>query len=143
MSWQAYEEIRNLLGTYCDVMDNADWPALGEMFADARIVDDRDREIAAGRDAVTHLWTAMVHLYDGSPCTRHLVSGPIIEVHDTAATCRSSFLVTQKVPDGRLELVAAGRYHDRLNVRNGRWTFTERKFYLDQEGDMSKHLVDL
>jgi 3-phenylpropionate/cinnamic acid dioxygenase small subunit len=143
VSWQAYEDIRNLLGTYCDVMDSADWEALGAMFSDARIVDDRGREIAAGKEAVTGLWTAMVHLYDGSPCTRHLVSGPVIEVRDTAATCRSSFLVTQKVPHGELVLVAAGRYHDKLHVRNGRWTFTERTFFLDQEGDMSKHLVDL
>jgi hypothetical protein len=143
VSWQAYEEIRNLLGTYCDVMDSADWAALGRMFGEARIVDDKDREIAAGQDPVTSLWTAMVHLYNGSPCTRHLVSGPIIEVQETSATCRSSFLVTQKVPDGELVLVAAGRYHDKLVVRNGRWTFTERKFFLDQEGDMSKHLVDL
>ena len=143
MSWQAYEEIRNLLGTYCEIMDSANWDALGAMFAEARVVDDKDREIAVGKEAVTSLWSAMVHLYDGSPCTRHLVNGPIIEVQETSATCRSSFLVTQKVPGGELVLVAAGRYHDRLAVRNGRWTFLERKFFLDQEGDLSKHLVDL
>lgn len=143
MSWQAYEEIRNLLGTFSEIMDAGDWDALGELFADGRIVDEQGRLIAGGREDVKHLWSAMVHLYDGSPCTRHLVSGPVIEVRDTSATCRSSFLLTQKVPDGELVLVAAGRYHDKLNVRNGRWTFTERTFYLDQEGDMSKHLVDL
>jgi len=143
VSWQAYEEIRNLLGTFSEIMDAGDWAGLGELFAEGRIVDDRGREIAGGREAITGLWSAMVHLYDGSPCTRHLVSGPVIEVKDTAATCRSSFLLTQKVPNGELVLVAAGRYHDKLNVRNGRWTFTERTFYLDQEGDMSKHLVDL
>ncbi len=143
MSWQAYEEIRNLLGTFSEIMDAGDWKALGNLFADGRIVDEKGREIAGGREDIESLWTAMVHLYDGSPCTRHLVSGPVIEVKDTAATCRSSFLLTQKVPHGELVLVAAGRYHDKLHVRNGRWTFTERTFYLDQEGDMSKHLVDL
>ncbi|MCU1601604.1 MAG: hypothetical protein JWO22_2313 [Frankiales bacterium] len=143
MSWQAYEEIRNLLGTFSEIMDAGDWAGLGALFADGRIVDEKGREIAGGREDIESLWTAMVHLYGGSPCTRHLVSGPVIEVKDTAATCRSSFLLTQKVPEGKLVLVAAGRYHDRLSVRNGRWTFTERIFYLDQEGDMSKHLVDL
>lgn len=143
MSWQAYEEIRNLLGTFSEIMDAGDWVALGNLFADGRIVDEQGREIAAGRDDITGLWSAMVRLYDGSPCTRHLVSGPVIEVKDTSATCRSSFLLTQKVPNGELVLVAAGRYFDQLHVRNGRWTFTQRTFHLDQEGDMTKHLVDL
>ena len=143
MSWQAYEEIRNLLGTFSEIMDAGDWVGLGNLFADGRIVDEQGREIASGREGITGLWTAMVRLYDGSPCTRHLVSGPVIEVKDTSATCRSSFLLTQKVPDGELVLVAAGRYVDQLNVRNGRWTFSQRTFHLDQEGDMTKHLVDL
>ena len=143
MSWQAYEQIRNLLGTYCEVMDAADWDGLGELFAEGRITDEKGRVIAAGREDVTHLWRAMVHLYGGSPCTRHIVTGPIIEVSDTSATCRSSFLVAQKVPDGELHLVAAGRYLDSFSVRNGRWAFAERVFFLDQEGDMSRHLVDL
>lgn len=143
MSWQAHEEIRTLLGTYCELMDSADWEGLGELFANGRVVDDKDRLIAAGKEQVTSLWGLMVRLYDGSPCTRHLVSGPIVEIKDTAATCRSSFLVSQKVPDGELRLIAAGRYEDKLNVRNGRWTFTERKYFLDQEGDLSQHLVDL
>ena len=85
----------------------------------------------------------MVHLYDGSPLTRHLVTGPVIDVKDTTATCRSSFLVVQKPPDGDLRLVAAGRYRDAFQVRNGQWRFTERQFFLDQEGDMTQHLVDL
>ena len=104
---------------------------------------DAEADLVVVGGGLTGLWTAMVRLYDGSPCTRHLVSGPIIEIKDTAATCRSSFLVSQKVPGGELRLIAAGRYFDKLHVRNGRWTFTERKFFLDQEGDMSEHLVDL
>lgn len=143
MSWQAHEEIRNLLGSFSEIMDAGDWGALGELFANGRIVDDRDRTIAAGTQQVVELWTAMVRTYDGSPCTRHLVSGPVVEIKETAATCRSSYLVSQQVPGGELRLIAGGRYLDKLHVRNGRWTFTERKFFLDQEGDMTKHLVDL
>ena len=89
MSWQAHEEIRNLLGSFSEILDAADWKALGALFANGRIVDEKDRQIAAGQEEITGLWTAMVHLYDGSPCTRHLVSGPIIDITDTSATCRS------------------------------------------------------
>jgi hypothetical protein len=138
-----YEEIRNLLGTYCEVMDAGDWEGLGGLFAHGRIADDKGRPIAAGAEAITGLWSAMVRRYDGSPCTRHLVTGPIIDVDGDSATCRSSFLVVQKPPGGELRLVAAGRYRDRFEVVDGRWAFAERQFFLEQEGDMSQHMVDL
>lgn len=138
-----YEEIRNLLGTYCEVMDAGDWEGLGQLFAHGRITDDRGREIAKGAAAITALWGAMVRRYDGSPHTRHLVTGPIIEVTGDTATCRSSFLVAQKPPGGKLRLVAGGRYRDQFAVVDGRWAFTERQFFLEQEGDMSEHMVDL
>jgi hypothetical protein len=138
-----YEEIRNLLGIYCEVMDAGDFEGLGALFAHGRITDDKGREIARGAAAVTDLWSAMVRRYDGSPLTRHLVTGPIIEVDGDSATCRSSFLVVQKPPGGDLMLVASGRYRDTFGVTAGRWHFVERQFFLDQEGDMSRHMVDL
>ncbi len=139
----AYEAIRNLLGTYCEVMDAGDFAALGALFADAVMADEKDRQIARGADEVTALWTAMVRLYDGSPCTRHLVTGPVIDVAGDTATCRSSFLVAQKPPGGELKVVAAGRYRDAFACTDGRWHFCRRQFFLDQEGDMTQHMVDL
>lgn len=140
---QAHEDIRNLLGTYCEVMDAGDFEALGLLFADGRLVDDKDREIARGAEAVSALWTAMVRRYDGSPRTRHLVTGPVIEVEGREATCRSSFAVLQQQPDGPLIPVAAGRYRDQFACTDGRWHFVVRQFFLDQQGDMSQHMVDL
>lgn len=140
---EAHEAIRNLLGTYCEVMDAGDFTALGEMFADGRLTDERGRQIAAGAEEVTQLWTAMVRLYDGSPRTRHLVTGPVIEVDGSTASCRSSFAVLQHQPSGPLIPVAAGRYRDSFTCTDGRWHFTVRQFFLDQTGDMSMHMVDL
>jgi 3-phenylpropionate/cinnamic acid dioxygenase small subunit len=139
----ASDDIRNLLGTYGEVMDAGDWDGLGRLFAHGAITDDRGREIARGTEDITALWGAMVRLYDGSPRTVHLVSGPVITVDGDSATCRSSYLVTQQVPGGDMTLVAAGRYRDRFGVTAGSWHFIERQFFLDQEGDMSKHMVDL
>jgi ketosteroid isomerase-like protein len=138
-----YEAIRNLLGTYCQVMDAGDFVALGELFADARMIDHKERLIARGAAAVTELWTAMVRLYDGSPRTRHIVSGPVIEVDGDTATCRSSFVVFQQPPDGELMTVAAGRYRDTFACTDGRWHFTVRQMLLEQTGDLSRHMVDL
>jgi ketosteroid isomerase-like protein len=139
----AYEAIRNLLGTYCEVMDAGDFDGLGAMFADAKITDPKGRAIAQGAADIAALWKAMVRLYDGSPRTRHLVTGPVIEVTGETATCRSSFAVLQTFVDGSLHPVAAGRYRDTFGVTEGRWHFTERQFFLEQEGDMSQHMRDL
>ena len=140
---EAHEAIRNLLGTYCEVMDAGDWVALGALFTTGQLQDDKGRAIAHGAAAVTELWTSMVRLYDGSPRTRHLVTGPVIEVTGETATCRSSFAVLQQVGDGPLRPVAAGRYRDAFACIDGRWHFVSRQFLLDQEGDMSQHMVDL
>ena len=76
-------------------------------------------------------------------CTRLLVTGPVIDVDVDTATCRSSVLVTQKPPGGELKVVAAGRYRDTFACTDGRWHFARRQFFLDQEGDMTQHMVDL
>lgn len=138
-----YEAIRNLLGTYCEVMDAGDWQALGALLAHAELQDEHGRVIARGATAVADLWSRMVRRYDGSPRTRHLVTGPVIEVDGETAVCRSSFAVLQQVMGGPLQLVAAGRYRDTFATTDGRWHFTSRQFFLDQEGDMSRHMVDL
>jgi ketosteroid isomerase-like protein len=143
MTIPPYEAIRNLLGTYCEVMDAGDFDGLGALFAKGKITDPRGRDIARGQEAIAALWKAMVRVYGGSPRTRHLVTGPVIEVDGDTATCRSSFAVLQTFDDGSLNPVAAGRYRDTFGFLDGRWCFTERQFFLEQEGDMSQHMVDL
>jgi ketosteroid isomerase-like protein len=138
-----HEEVRNLLGTYCEVMDAADWKGLGRLFAEGHLVDEKGREIARGAEAVTALWSTMVRVYDGSPRTRHLITGPVITVHADTALCRSTFAVLQQGQDGVLRAIAAGRYRDTFACTDGTWHFTERQFLLDNEGDMSGHTRDL
>lgn len=137
----AYEEIRNLLGTYCEVMDAGDWVGLGALFAAGVLTDGAGNEVARGAQAVAGMYAGMVRLYDGSPRTRHLTTNPVIEVNGDAASCRSSFAVLQQVGDRPLAPVAAGRYRDRFLRTDGTWRFAVRAFYLDQVGDTSAHLV--
>lgn len=136
----AHEEIRNLLGRYCEVMDAGDWTGLGQLFARGRLTDGDGNEVAAGADAVSRLYAGMVLLHEGSPRTRHLTTNPVLEVDADDATCRSSFAVLQQVGDGPLVPVAAGRYRDRFVRADGSWHFAERAFHLDQVGDTSQHL---
>lgn len=136
----AHEEIRNLLGLYCEVMDAGDWARLGALFADAVLTDGEGQEVARGADAVASLYAAMVVLHDGSPRTRHLTTNPVITVEGGTAECRSSFAVLQQVGDRPLQPVAAGRYRDRFLHADGAWRFASRAFHLDQVGDTSQHL---
>ncbi len=137
----AYEEVRNLLGTYCEVMDAGDWAGLGALFADGVLTDGDGNEVARGAPAVARLYGGMVVLHDGSPRTRHLTTNPVIQVDGDTASCRSSFVVLQQVGDGPLQPVAAGRYRDSFARTDGRWRFAVRAFHLDQVGDTSQHLA--
>ena len=51
----AHEEIRNLLGAYCELMDAAAWAEVGTLFADAELVGQDGRVVARGAEAVQAL----------------------------------------------------------------------------------------
>ena len=136
-----YEAVRNLLGRYVEVMDAGDWDGLGALFTHGRLTDEHGKDVAVGARSVAKLYGFLVQLHDGSPLTRHLVTGPVIEVDGDSAVCRSSFLVVQQVAGGPLQPIAAGRYRDTFAVVDGTWCFTERQFFLEQRGDMSNHMV--
>jgi 3-phenylpropionate/cinnamic acid dioxygenase small subunit len=136
----AHEQIRNLLGRYCEAMDAADWRGVGELFAGGALTDGDGNELARGAEAVAAMYAGMVQLHDGSPRTRHLTVNAVLDVTGDTAACRSSFVVLQQVPGGPLQPIAAGRYRDRFTCDAGAWSFAERAFLLDQSGDLSRHL---
>jgi hypothetical protein len=137
------EAIRNLLGTYCERMDGADWSGLGALFADARLVEEHGHLVAEGADGVQALYEGGTQLHDGRPGTRHITANTVIELDDgaRAASARSSYVVFQAAPGLALQPIIAGRYRDRFELAEGAWRFTERCFYVDQVGDLSHHLT--
>src|SRR3954454_22708676 len=138
---EAHEQIRNLLGRYCEAMDLADWSAVGALFAEGALTEEHGQDVARGAEAVAGLYRGMVQLYDGTPRTRHLTINTVIEVSGETAMCRSAFLVLQQLEGGPLQPIAAGRYRDRFACSDGTWSFTERAFLLEQTGDLSAHLA--
>ena len=135
------DEIRNLLGTYCELMDEADWPAVGAMFAQAELVTVDGTVVAAGAEAVQRLYERGTRLHDGSPGTRHITANSIIEVDGDSATARSSYVVLQGVDGAPLQPIITGRYRDRFVRSDGRWQFAQRMFLIDHVGDLSRHLT--
>ena len=139
---EAHEAIRNLLGLYCERMDAGDWDGLGDLFADAVLVDEHGAEAARGREGVRAMYAA-TRTYDGSPRTRHLTTNTVIEVDDGAgtATARSAYVVLQATDALPLQPIITGRYRDRFaRGADGAWRFVERSFSVDLLGDLSHHL---
>jgi hypothetical protein len=125
-----------LLVRYCDLMDAADWAGVGTLFADGALVAPDGTELARGAEAVASFFASTVLLHDGSPRTKHVVLGTVVEPQNDGTTIsRSSYLVLQSL-DGRLQPIITGRYTDR--IRDGR--FLERRFFVDLAGDLSRHL---
>jgi hypothetical protein len=67
----------------------------------------------------------------------------VIDADDAAGTAhaRSYFTVLQQVDDFPLQIVIAGRYHDRFERVDGEWRLTERVILCDLIGDLSRHLT--
>lgn len=147
----AHEQIRNLLGLYCERIDAGDFAGLAALFAGGCLADEHGTVFATGRDEVLTLWRKQTILYpvpgraqhDGSPRTRHITANPVIDVDEEAGTARarSSYVVFQGTDEMPLQPIASGRYADtfRRDAR-GRWQWSERRYTLDHAGDLSHHL---
>jgi 3-phenylpropionate/cinnamic acid dioxygenase small subunit len=140
----AADEIRNLLGRYCEIMDAADWAALGELFADGQLATEDGTVFAAGADAVRRRYEQGTRLYDGSPRTCHVTANSIVDIdidRGDTASARSSYVVFQQVDGFALQPIITGRYRDDFVRRDSSWRFARRTFIVDHVGDLSHHLT--
>ena len=83
-----------------------------------------------------------VLLYDGVPCTKHVISNLTVTVDPAGATAtaRSYFTVLQARPDLPLQPIIAGRYHDAFACVADVWRFSDRVILPDLVGDLRWHL---
>jgi len=138
------ERIRELLATYGERMDAADFDGVGALFADGCLADEHGTELARGADGVAGFYRSITRLHDGSPRTKHLVLGTWLAAADAdgVVTARSSYLVLQAVEPDALVPMITGRYVDRVApTADGAWTFVERRFHVDLTGDLTHHLT--
>jgi len=137
----AHEAIRNLLGTYCELMDGAAWAEVGALFADAELIGPDGALVARGAAAVQALYERGTQLHGGSPRTRHVTANPIIDVNGAHATARSSYVVFQGLPGSPIHPIITGRYRDEFVRDDDGWRFARRQFFVDHVGDLSSHLT--
>lgn len=154
----AHEQIRNLLGRYCERMDAGDFTGLAALFADATLADENGDVFATGAEEIQAMWQfqTILHPLPGraehdvpgraehdSPRTRHVTANPVIEVDEAAGTAQStsSYVVFQGTDSLPLQPIVTGRYADTfVRSRAGTWRWTQRRYAVDHVGDLSQHL---
>ena len=134
--------ITNLLYAYGEQMDAGDFAGAAALLGKATVRLSDGEEIP-GSDMLA-LWQRMIILHGGGqPHTKHLITNPILDIDESAghAACRSHYTVLQGMPGFPLQIIAAGRYHDRFTREDDQWRFAYRDYsLLDFKGDLSRHL---
>ena len=135
--------IANLLGRYAEAIDSGRFEDAAALFAHARVKRTHPQVEELDAAGLLALWREKIILYeDGTPRTKHVITNAIIDVDDDrgTATSRSYYTVYQQTDDFPLQLIAAGRYHDAFERRDGEWRFAARDYsLLDLVGDLSHH----
>jgi 3-phenylpropionate/cinnamic acid dioxygenase small subunit len=139
------QAIKNIVFSYAELLDLGDIDGLAKLFTKATVrTDGREQELR-GADAVKQLIQRSVHLYDGIPSTKHVVTNLIVEItaDRRSATARSCYTAFQARPELRLQPIIAGRWHDRLERDDDGWHIVERVIHVDLVGDLGFHIKEL
>jgi hypothetical protein len=141
------DQVRNLLGRYCHLIDAGDFAGLGALMADAVLCTENGTEIARGADGVARLYGGLVTRHaDGTPGTQHVVANTVLEEGaDGTIVASSSYVVLQAVPELPLQPIVTGSYRDTFDRDPddpaGRWRFRERRFGVGRSGVLDHHLA--
>jgi ketosteroid isomerase-like protein len=139
------QEIANLLYRYGYLIDGGDFAGIGALFGDAVLTADGTDLRVSGADAIQRYYESTTRRYEdsGTPKTKHVFTNLLIEVDDARDTAESqaNYLVLQATDKLSLQPIITGRYKHSYEKRGGRWRFTLVKFFVDQVGDLSQHLL--
>lgn len=136
------QAICNLLYLYAELIDRGDFTTMARLFEHAAFHSGNQPPLTDWRE-VERLYRSLVILYeDGTPKTQHDTTNVWIDMEPggAAASVRSRFTVLQAVPGTPLQVIVAGRYHDRFEKVAGVWRFRERRMFMDLVGDLTRHL---
>jgi uncharacterized protein (TIGR02246 family) len=131
-----------LVMAYAERLDAGDLDGVAALFADGAFRSGDDGPVRSGREAVRAVYDPVLLYDDGTPRTKHVLGNIEVEhgVDAREAAARSVFTVFQAAPDGPLQAVLAGRYHDRFARRDDEWSFIERVVHPDLRGDLTLHM---
>jgi ketosteroid isomerase-like protein len=134
-------EITALIHAYASLIDGGDLDGVAALFEHATWRSPGAGIELQGTDEVRKIYSR-VHLYDGSPHTKHLISNLTVDVDPGGQTAAAEcyYTVIQGIVPGEpIGVILSGRYQDQFEKANGRWRFTDRLFIVDLIGDQSRH----
>ena len=109
------DEVRNLLGRYCECIDAGDFDGVGALFADGRLATEDGTVLAEGAAATAAFYAKGTRRHGETPCTKHVVVDTVLEPSDDGAAivARSSYVVFMALEAALpLQPIIAGRYVD-------------------------------
>ena len=140
-----YHEIANLVYEYGYRVDAGDFEGVGQLLTDARLIADGTPMDVSGADAIARHYESTTRRYEdtGTPKTKHVFTNLQIEIDEAGGTARgrAHYLVLQQTDVLPLQPIITGRYEHRFERRGGSWRITRKKFFVDQVGDLSHHLL--
>ena len=139
-------EITNLIYTYAQLLDGGDLDGVARLFEHGRIcgVEDGPPEtVFAGSARVRAMYEMATRIHeDGTPKTKHNTTNVQLYIDEAAGTAQSTsyYCVTQATDDLQLQVIVTGHYKDTFHRVDGAWCFDSRTMFVDQVGDVSRHL---
>lgn len=137
-------EITELLYRYAELIDAGDFDGVGQLLARSTFGGPTSGSVS-GAENIAKLFAMTTRRYPNhgnTPCTRHLVLNPIVELTgDGTAATRSTFCVVQDTETVPIQPIVVGRYYDTFGRDGSGWFFTERKVEIQMIGDVSAHLM--
>lgn len=129
---EAKEAIRALLFNYGRYVDDRNWEAFAELFAEDGGTWNGGMGIARGRNEIIDMMTSTLGIAanvgaNGSGMSNlHLMGNEIISVDGDTATSLSKWVFVMTAEDNGPDVVFIGRYEDEFVRENGDWKFRLR-----------------
>lgn len=120
------EQIRELLVSYCDAVNQRDAEAWGATWAEDSVWELPHLDIAGitGRKAIVESWIEAMKMF---PFVNMMAQAGSIEVDGERAMMRSYTAEVAVMEDGK-EIRPRGQYDDVCVKQGGKWVFAHRKF---------------
>lgn len=129
---EAKEAIRTLLFNYGRYVDDRNWEAFANLFAENGGTWNGGMGIARGHDEIVQMMSSTLGTANnvgagGSGLSNiHLLGNEIITVDGDSATSLSKWVFVMTAEDNGPDVVFVGRYEDEFVRENGEWKFKLR-----------------
>jgi hypothetical protein len=139
------EAILQLMNEYCYRIDSGDLQGFADLFEQGTWLVQGDPNGGDTGSAAVMETLGNIILYDGKPCTKHVMSNIQLDIDEDNNSARAQCYITvyQAVPpDFPLQPIFIGHYRDSFACRDGNWHITLRDISPDLAGDLSHHRAD-